>query len=103
MAGMLQGVVEQDEAWFGGKPRPKHGHPKPKRLSSETDKQPVAVLVERGGQAYCRPIDSATVAELKRIASRASSDAILMTDGLQQYLQVGPEFSAHYQVNHSAG
>jgi hypothetical protein len=103
MAGMLQGVVEADECWVGGKPRPKHGRPRRKYNRSETDKQPVGVLVERGGQAYCRPIDSASIAELKRICSRASTDAILMTDGLQQYLQVGPMFKGHYSVNHTAG
>jgi len=99
---LLTGVVEQDECWVGGKPRPKHGHPR-KRLSSETNKQPVAVLVERDGQAYCKVIDSASVAELKAVASKASTEAILMTDGLQQYLQVGPLFRGHYSVNHSAG
>jgi hypothetical protein len=34
---------------------------------------------------------------------KAAPDSILMTDGAQQYLQYGMEFSAHYSVNHSAG
>lgn len=103
-ASLFEGVVEQDECWIGGKPRPKHGHPRPSRLSSETTKQPVAVLVERNGErAYCRPIDSATVSELRTIARMASTESILMTDGAQQYNLYSGEFKAHYSVNHTAG
>jgi transposase-like protein len=45
MAGMLNGTVEADEAYIGGKPRPRDGKVHPKGRS--TDKQPVMVLVSR--------------------------------------------------------
>ncbi|MFZ1933362.1 MAG: IS1595 family transposase [Thermoguttaceae bacterium] len=47
MAGMLQGVVEADETYVGGKPRTHSGKPAPRGRG--TTKKPVMVLVERDG------------------------------------------------------
>src|SRR5437899_4042206 len=57
LAGMLQGIVEADETYVGGKPRP--GKPRPKTVSG-TDKAPVMVLVERDGKAFVRHLERVT-------------------------------------------
>jgi transposase-like protein len=56
LAGLLQGTVEVDETYVGGKPRQRHGQPKPKK-GRGTKKVAVVALVERGGQARAHKVE----------------------------------------------
>jgi transposase-like protein len=98
------GVVEVDETYVGGKPRPEAGAEKLKR-GRGTKKTPVVTLVERGGRARSKMITGADAKTLKA-AIRATVDpsARIMTDEWPSYRGIGAEFAGgHDTVNHSAG
>ncbi len=101
----LEGIVEADEVYIGGKPRrhrPHQGYPR----TSGGKKTQVAVLVQRdGGPARARPMPyGLTSAGLKRFI-RANVDrknAALHTDEAKHYNPVGRTFAdGHEAVNHS--
>jgi transposase-like protein len=105
-AAMMAGIVEADEAYIGGKPRP--GNDKKvtpagrKRVGRGTDKAPVVVLVERGGRAFCKPLDRITYKEMRAtLTENIAPDAALMTDQLRTYIRIGREFAEHHRVKHN--
>jgi transposase-like protein len=101
MAGMLQGTVEIDETYVGGKPRKGTG---PHKRGRGTDKTPVVVLVERDGNAVATPLENVTAKSLIGEAKKlVSPSAVMMTDELSSYDQLGEIFAGHETVNHSAG
>jgi len=105
MAGMLKGVVEADECYIGGKPRRMNYGPKAGTRGAGTDKEPVAVLVERDGTAVCRPMPNAVPNDYRRLAKAfIAADATLMTDESVIYNGAAENFSGgHHTVKHSAG
>ena len=109
LAGMLSGVVEMDETYVGGKPRKGSNVGRTtaagrKITGRGTEKAPVVVLVERGGRAFCRPLDRVTAKEIREtLMENVSPDATLMTDELQSYVKVGREFAAHHRIKHKSG
>jgi transposase-like protein len=99
LAGMLQGIVEADETYVGGKPRPGTGKHK---TGAGTDKTPVMVLVERDGKSLVRPLDRVTSKNLKgTIEATVAKSAIIMTDQLGLYRGLNKTFARHEKVNHS--
>jgi len=94
----LQGVVECDEAYVGGKPRYKGQSVR----GRGTKKAPVVALVERDGDARCFPVqmvDSKTLHT--EIVAKVSQDATIVTDELASYRGVGKTFKGgHHTVNH---
>jgi hypothetical protein len=105
MAGMLQGVVEADECYIGGRPRRMNKQPKTGKRGAGTSKEPVAVLVERDGVAVCRPVPNAMPADFRRLAKTfIAGDATLMTDESQIYHGASANFSGgHFTVRHTDG
>ncbi len=102
MAGMLQGTVEVDETYVGGKPRPHSGKPAPRGRG--TTKKPVMVLVERDGSARAMPIDTVSAKSLKgQIAVHVAKDAIVMTDDFAGYRGLDSQVGRHEIITHSAG
>ena len=101
LAGMLRGVVEADESYFGGKPR--RGE-KAKR-GRGTKKSPVMVLVERDGKARAKPIKRVDAATLKgEIRKHVHPSSTINTDDFASYHGVGRHFEGgHRVVRHSAG
>src|SRR5260370_34733817 len=101
MASMLQGVVEIDETYVGGKPRKGTG---PHKRGRGTEKTPVMVLVQRDGSARAFPLENVTSKTLKNeIAVNVAKEAIIMTDELSSYQGVRDEPGEHRTVKHSAG
>jgi transposase-like protein len=97
-------VIEADETYVGGKPRPGANEPKSKK-GRGTKKIPVVALVERGGRAVAKPTIDATAGTLSSIV-RANVDkrSALMTDSWRGYITVGREFAGgHERVDHGAG
>lgn len=94
----LKGVVEADETYVGArKPRIKGSSKK----GRGTSKAPVMVLVERDGEARCKPLERVNGKFLKQeIDVHVARESILVTDEFQVYNKLGKSFAAHEKVNH---
>jgi transposase-like protein len=94
----LTGVVECDEIYCGGKPRPGTGKHKRGRGTSKT---PVFVAVERGGSIRRRVVANVTGATLKAaVRELVDTNSKLMTDENSAYTGLAPEYTSHQTVNH---
>lgn len=94
----LQGTVEADETYVGGKPRV----PGQSKRGRGTNKQPVMVLVERDGNARCLPIPRIDGKTLKgEIAVNVATEAIIITDENPAYNGLEETFAGHETTNHS--
>ena len=95
----LQGIVELDEKYVGGKPRYQKGivH----KRGKGTGKQCVFVAVQRHGPARTAPVGSDSIADLEPMVGKfVNMEAHLMTDDLQAYRKIGQKFASHQSVNH---
>jgi transposase-like protein len=100
VAGMLSGTVECDEVYIGGKPRFKN---KGKR-GPGTDKTPVFIAVERGGQIRRRIMPNITAKNVKAaLRELVQKSAEIHTDENRVYQGLGNEFAGHASVCHSTG
>ena len=96
---VLNGIVELDEKFLGGKPRYQKGvrH----KRGKGTDKQCVLVAVERKGAVRSVPVESDKATILAPIVERyVHKDAHLMSDQNPAYLSIGKEYASHEFVNH---
>lgn len=119
-ADMLEGIVEMDEVYIGGKPRKRNklgviedsmavlssvSTEKPKR-GRGTAKVPVAGIVEREGKkrVVTKVMDGLPGRDLLRMLRRYvnESNAVVMTDEYRGYNKID-EVMQHLTVNHSAG
>ena len=94
-------VIEADEAYVGGKPRPGSG--KPVKRGRGTSKKPIMVLVERDGNAHSKPIHKADAKSLDSAMKEiVDFDSMLATDEWRSYNKPGKRFKGgHFVVNHS--
>jgi hypothetical protein len=100
-ANKLTGIVECDEVYLGGKPRKGTG---PHLRGKGTDKTPVFVAVERGGQVRHRIMPIITGKNVKEaIREMVSTEAKIHTDENSIYTGLAKEFAAHESVCHSTG
>lgn len=102
LAGAMNGIVEVDEAYVGGKPRPGTG---PHKRGRGTKKAPILVLVERGGKAHCKHIDHVSAANLKgAIKTCVAETATIHTDEFPSYVGIGKHFAGgHEIIRHNQG
>jgi len=100
---MLEGIVEVDETYVGGKPR--KGTGKELKRGRGTEKTPVLALVERNGNAYSKPVENVNGKTLKSaIKEMVNQESTIMTDEWPSYNGIGKDFKGgHKVVNHSAG
>jgi transposase-like protein len=97
----LNGIVELDEKYLGGKPRYQEGVTH--KRGKGTEKQGVLVAVERQGLARSALIDSDKAAELAPLVQRfVDQQAHLMTDQNPVYQKIAGDYAAHSWVNHSS-
>jgi len=97
---ILNGIVELDEKYIGGKPRYQQGviHPRGKA----TKKQAVFVAVQRHGPVCSSLIGSDRISDLQpAVQSVVHKSAHLMTDHNTAYQHIGAQFASHCWVNHS--
>jgi transposase-like protein len=107
---LLQGIVEVDETYVGGRPRKESRNeseslkPKPKR-GRGTSKVPVLALVERNGNVVSKPIERVNAKTLKgAIKEVCNKSSCIMTDEWPSYRGIGKEFSGgHKVVKHNDG
>lgn len=96
----LEGIIEADETYVGGKPRYKGPHNK----RGLHDKTPVFALVVRGGGVRARVPDKVTASTLGKFIARNVNPmhARLITDESWAYTKIGRKFfGGHDTVNHS--
>ncbi|SPE29419.1 transposase [Acidobacteriia bacterium SbA2] len=93
----LSGIVECDETFVGGKPRP--------HSNSRRKKTPVFAAVERGGRIRRRVIADVSGNTLKSaIRELVAKDSRIMTDESASYKGIGYEYDGGHQwVTHSTG
>jgi transposase-like protein len=109
VASKLEGTVEVDEAYIGGKPRPgkrdESGDLIVNKRGRGTKKVPVVALIERDGRARTRVVEHVNADNLKAaIRENVESTATINTDDLNLYQGIGSEFAGgHQTVNHSEG
>jgi transposase-like protein len=97
----MTGIVECDELYVGGKPRPGTG---PHKRGRGTKKTPVLGIVERDGNVHRRVITDVSALTLKTaIREVVDEQARVMTDENPSYLGLREEFASHESVCHSAG
>jgi transposase-like protein len=97
--GGLGGIVEADETFIGRLA----GMPKQRSGGSQSYKNTVLTLVERGGSARSFHLDSTTVGQIVPVVNaNIAREATLMTDEARHYVTVGQTFAAHGAVNHQA-
>ncbi len=103
-APMLQGIVEADETYVGGKPRKgnKRDNDKPNKRGRGTKKTPVIGAVERGGRVAACVTDDLSgkgiVQFLKNTVDPAGT--ILITDEYKAYNAAKASY-VHAIINHS--
>lgn len=109
LASKLQGIVEVDETYVGGKPRKgkkdADGNPIVNKRGRGTKKTPVVVLIERDGRVKTQVVEQVNADNLKAaIRESVSPKAAIMTDELNCYNGINQEFEGgHQTVNHSQG
>ena len=100
---LLQGIVEADETFIGGKPR-KSGGGGPNKRGRGTKKTPVVGMVERGGRVKASAVTKHDLtAKRLSVLVRGNVDitnATLITDEYLGYRLVH-QFMPHETINHS--
>lgn len=93
---LLEGTVEADETYVGGKARGKgRGYVK--------NKMAVVSLVEREGDVRSHVVEHVTGDGItKLLKANVNVGAVLNTDQSAVYVAIGKDFAAHDVVNHSA-
>jgi hypothetical protein len=96
----LGGIVEADETYLGGKPRPHSGQVN--KRGRGTRKTPVFAVVERDGDIRRRVVADVTGETLKAaIIEEVDSRARIVTDEFPSYSGIGSRFDGgHRHVNH---
>ena len=98
----LNGIVEADETYIGGKPRGKRNDDDPPRRGRGTKKQPVIGALARGGKVVAKPSDRVSGKTLKAFLGKFvdGKDSVLVTDEFGGYRRMR-EWIPHFTVNHA--
>ncbi len=106
LAGVLQGRVEVDETYVGGKLSNKHAWERRKlKYSGPEGKVPVVALVERDGNVRSHVLANVGGGTLRKtIRQHVHQDSTIITDQHGAYMGIGTYFEGgHESVNHSQG
>ena len=99
----LNGIVEADETYIGGKPRKSdRNDDDPPKRGRGTKKQPVIGALARGGKVVAQPAARVTAKTLKAFLSRfvKPEDSVLITDEFSGYSRMH-EWVPHMTINHA--
>ena len=108
----LDGVVEADEVFVGGKPKKDPSHPDARAgMPGHTTKRPILAAVERQihvdpgaapGTVRSVPLPGLSGAEVgEALAGMVAPEAHLMSDGHKSFASAGSDFAKHDTVTHS--
>jgi transposase-like protein len=101
--GTLDGEVEVDETFIGGKARNMHPGKRKEKIhgTGGTDKAMVLGMVERGGKVRATVVDKRTKAELqKHVRETVTAGAAIFSDELKSYEGLDDEYQ-HAVINHA--
>ncbi len=101
--GLLQGIVEADEAYVGGKPRKsnKRDDDEPRPRGRGTKKLPIIGAVERGGRVVAEPALKVSAEALRSFLLRNVDPAsLLITDEYRGYNAMRGDMR-HATINHA--
>jgi len=100
---VLQGIVEADETYVGGKPRKpnKREDDTPAKRGRGTDKTPVIGVVERGGKVVAKVADNLTGKNIMHFITNSVDKvgSLLITDEFASYRALS-QVMPHAWVNH---
>ncbi|HEX8266955.1 MAG TPA: IS1595 family transposase [Pyrinomonadaceae bacterium] len=106
-AGKLQGTVEVDETYIGGKAKNMHARIRRERFQGRrgaVEKAPVVTIVERGGRVKSQYMEMVTGDNLKAALLECVSPlASICTDESPSYFGVENHFASREAVNHKKG
>ncbi|MDR3405560.1 MAG: IS1595 family transposase [Chthoniobacter sp.] len=98
----LDGVIEMDETYVGGKVPP-FGKTRRGRPGPDSHKVPVVSLVQRDGSKRSMVMERVTSANLKAaVVEHVKEGSKVMSDGFPAYRNIAGAHT-HHSVNHSAG
>ena len=94
--GLLEGEIEVDESYFGGRRKGKRGR-------GAGNKVPVFGLLKRNGSVYACIIPDARADTLiiPIIREKVKPDSIVYTDSFRSYNALDVSEFTHYRINHS--
>ncbi len=98
----LEGVVEADETYIGGKAKYMHKADRERKITGRgaVNKTPVVTLVQRGGEARSRVMRTVTGKNVGKVLhEHISPAATLMTDTATIYPEAGKKFKRHEVVD----
>lgn len=100
----LQGMIEIDECYIGGKEANKHAHKKLKLGRGTVGKTAVIGMRERGGRTVAMPLESTDTLSLhSAVHANVELGSTIFTDDHAGYVGLGDLLFKHDSVNHSEG
>lgn len=103
---MLEGTVEVDETFVGGKNKNRHANKKVKNSQgrSHADKTAVVGMLQRDGKVKTYVVKDTNAATLQGLLKEnVSSEAVVITDAYTAYKGLDKVFNEHVTVKHTEG